>query len=168
MRAPKSTSHPRRAPPLSFPRSRLHCPMSATEGQDSNPFLNEEEQTPFQEEALDSPPAPASIPLPSSFSAEAYPQDDPPAAFTSSAPSTPAADPRNRSASVASSVKPPKDAIQVSDDAMLLKAGEVSGKGSRWMAWNLSHYGAGPSCRATLSRIRIRLSDWRYAGLSRR
>lgn len=90
---------------------------------DANPFITEdsEQQTPFQSEPIDEDVAvPASIPLPSSFSAEAYPQDDPPAAYTASTaqvePSPAAADARNRSASVASSERPPKDAIQVSDE----------------------------------------------------
>lgn len=125
--------------PLFSSRLLFTSAMSASEGQDSNPFLNEEEQTPFQEEAIDSPPAPASIPLPSSFSAEAYPQDDPPAAFTASVPSTSAADARNRSASVASSVKPPKDAIQVSDDVELLASREGAGKTEQAMD-RVEHY----------------------------
>lgn len=88
---------------------------STTEDLESNPFINESEQTPFQDESLSSPPAPASIPLPSSFSAEAYPQDDPPAELTSE-PVVAEEESRARSASVAESERPAKDAIQVGDE----------------------------------------------------
>ncbi|ORY74081.1 hypothetical protein BCR35DRAFT_306879 [Leucosporidium creatinivorum] len=87
----------------------------ATEDLESNPFITEEStQTPFQDESLSSPPAPASIPLPSSFSAEAYPQDDPSAELTSEQTGA-QEDNRARRASVAESERPPKDAIQIVD-----------------------------------------------------